>query len=90
MHLVEIARRTVTLELTPEECRAIAACCRHAAEQIVPDHQRATLLAALFDAAALAGLSYSYVDPRTAECLTLSAMRAAAGADLVDHATVVA
>ncbi len=64
MRLVDITERRITVELSPEDCRWLALVCHEAAEAIAdagtksPTHYSA--LAFGFDAAMMAGASYSY------------------------------
>lgn len=78
MRLREIAKREVTIELSPEDCRTLALACDDAARNDDIDYaviQAIEACGAFFAAAALAAGAHDYMQVGDVQRCTLSAMR---------------
>ncbi len=81
MRLVDIAQRTVTVELDPEDCVLLAQACQSAAQydsELWKMHGPAPVLGALafaFDAAAMAAQAANDLDDHREQPVTLARVR---------------
>ena len=81
MQIVSIEKREITVVFDPEDCLILAAACRMAERRYDPSDDGpdpGTLLAfgSVFDAAAMAGASYSYLHDPEIHRFTLAHVKA--------------